>query len=471
MSRTLYVPGTWIGNWPGVRVWQRNHGQYADITAHWNWSSQYHEHYEVLALQNGAWWVPVSTNPPHFWGGSTPVIGTQPPGVQPVDPNHVEFRPIGTYIWIPNGSIPGHLVPGVTTNTVICHAPTAYPPAHVGAALTLEQAQLANPHELLDSVLALSDDDQSAFQDSDGLISFVNLSSSFVTSNPEFTTGRGVCDKVSNFFATLRIKVFQFLKANPSKVLPGDIAPTSQWSASVTHYMQFLLAQAGGLTNYRVTTETYSVTQVITEFNTAFLKLVFDAVVVPEAVIADVTAFIQGVGNSLRASWDDRERNYETAILAQCHEAVPTDSSGSTTVYFPKIKYYYLSVDSSQQAFTSPCSSVEKITFNFKYEYYVTGLKASILDPNSEDYANFVAFLDKAQGISYQQANNNLDAVLEGTTSPGSSSAPAADVQLDAGQMLGVNLLEYPRTVGKPPRTIETLLNTRQAVKPAYAKA
>ncbi len=76
---------------------------------------------------------------------------------------------------------------------------------------------------------------------------------------------------------------------------------------------------------------------------------------------------------------------------------------------------------------------MEKITLNFKYEYYVTGLKASILDPNSEDYANFVAFLDKAQGISYQQANKNLDAVLEGTTSPGSSSAAAADVQLDAG--------------------------------------
>ncbi|MBM5458850.1 hypothetical protein H8F21_14875 [Pseudomonas sp. P66] len=330
--------------------------------------------------------------------------------------------------------------------------------------VSLEQTQLASPHELLDSVLTLTDNDQAAFQDSDGLISFVYLSSSFVANNPEFKTGRAVCDKVSNFFATLRIKVFQYLKANPAKVLPGDSVPTSQWSASVTHYMQFMLAQSGGLTNYRVTTETYSVTQVITEFSTAFLKLIFDAVIVPEAVVADVTAFIQGVGSSLRASWDDRSRNYETAILAQCHEAVPTDSTGETTVYFPKIKYYYLSVDSSQQAFTSPCTSVEKITFNFKYEYYVTGLKASILDPTSADYASFVAFLDKAQGISYKQANNNLDAVLADTSSPGTSQTPGALLELDAGQLLGVNLVEYPRTVDTPPRSIETLLNTRRAV-------
>ncbi|TDF82377.1 hypothetical protein [Pseudomonas sp. H9] len=463
MPRTLYISGTTIRSWPHVRVWQRNHGQYGDITAQWSWSNQPHQHYEVLTLQDGSWWVPVSTNPPHSWGGSTPVTGTLPTGQQPVDPDHVESRPTGTYIWIPNGSIPVNLTPGVTSNCVVCNAPAAYPPVHVGAA-SLEQLQLATSHELLDSVLTLTDNNQAAFQDSDGLISFVYLSSSFVANNPEFKTGRAVCDKVSNFFATLRIKVFQYLKANPAKVLPGDSVPTSQWSASVTHYMQFMLAQSGGLTNYRVTSETYSVTQVITEFSTAFLKLIFDAVVVPEAVIADVTAFIQGVGSSLRASWDDRSRNYETAILAQCHEAVPTDSTGDTTVYFPKIKYYYLSVDSSQQAFTSPCTSVEKITFNFKYEYYVTGLKASILDPTSADYASFVAFLDKAQGISYKQANNNLDAVLADTSSPGTSQTAGALLELDAGQLLGVNLVEYPRTVGTPPRTIETLLNTRRAV-------
>lgn len=463
MPRTLYVPGTMIKDWPQVRVWQRNHGQYGDVTAQWSWSNQHHEHYEVLALPDGSWWVPVSTNPPQSWGGETPVTGTKPYGMQPVDPNHVEFRPTGTYIWIPNGSIPAFLTPGESTNTVVCQAPAAYPPVRVVAS-SLVQTQLASPHEMLDSVLSLStlgDNDQTAFQDSDGLISFVNLSSSFVNSNAEFKTGRAVCDKVSNFFATLRIKVFQYLINNPTQVLPGDIKPTTQWSAAVTHYMQLMLVKAGGLTNYRVTTETYSFTQVIAEFNTAFLKLVFDAAVVPEAVIADVTAFIQGVGSSLRASWDDRSREYETAILAQCHEAVPTDSSGDTTVYFPKIKYYYLSVDSSQQAFTSPCTSVEKITFNFRYEYYVTGLKASILDTNSKDYKDFIAFLDKAQGISYKQALNNLDAVLEGTTSSGTTPA-AGGLLLDAGQMLGVNLIEYPRTAGSPPRAIEALLNARR---------
>lgn len=458
MPRTLYVPGTVIRDFPNVHVWQRNNGHYEDITAKWSWSTDYHEHYEVLELKGGSWWVPVSTKPPQFWGGKTPITGTTPAGSKPVDPGHKEYRPTGTYIWIPTGSIAAYLTPGISTNTVVCDAPAAYPPARLAGALN-------SPHALLDAVLAVGDDKQSAFQDSDGLISFVNLSSSFVTSNPEFTTGRAVCDKVSNFFATLRIKVFQSLKAHPEKVLPGDKPPTTQWSAAVTHYMQFLLTQAGGLTNYRVTSETYSVTQVITEFNTAFLKIIFDAVTVPESVISDVTSFIQGVGTSLRASWDDRSRNYETAILAQCHEAVPTDSSGSTTVYFPKVKYYYLSVDSSQQAFTSPCSSVEKITFNFQYEYYVTGLKASILDTTSADYKSFVAFLDKAQGISYDQANNNLDAILDDTTSPGAtpaSGAPQLEGEgLDDGQMLGVNLIEYPLTARKPPRTIETLLNTR----------
>ncbi|MNN40129.1 hypothetical protein D3C81_1541910 [compost metagenome] len=125
-------------------------------------------------------------------------------------------------------------------------------------------------------------------------------------------------------------------------------------------------------------------------------------------------------------------------------------------------------MDSSQQAFTSPCSSVEKITFNFQYEYYVTGLKASILDATSADYKSFVAFLDKAQGISYDQANNNLDAILDDTASPGATQTPGAPQVvgegLDDGQMLGVNLIEYPRTARTPPRTIEALLNTSTAL-------
>ncbi|WP_166642561.1 MULTISPECIES: hypothetical protein [Methylocaldum] len=319
----------------------------------------------------------------------------------------------------------------------------------------LDQIIAAGPHAALDAVLAT---DQSAFQDSDGLISFVNMSSSFVTSNPEYKTGREVCDKVSNFFATLRIKVFGYLQKNPGKVLPGDSVPKTQWDAAVTHYMQFLLTQAGGLTNYRVTTETYSVTQVITEFSTSLIKLLFDAAAAPESIVSDVVKFVQGVGQSLRASWDDKSRHYATALLGQCHEAVPVDASDQTTVYFPKIKYYYISVDSSQHAFTSSCATVEKLTFDFKYEYYVTGLKASILDPTSDDYKQFVAFLDKAQAVSYQDANNNLDAILDNTVSdePATSLEFSSDPSVN---VFGVDLTEYPRVAIKPPRTIERVLN------------
>lgn len=59
------------------------------------------------------------------------------------------------------------------------------------------------------------------------------------------------------------------------------------------------------------------------------------------------------------------------------------------------------------------------------------------------------------------QALNNLDAVLEGTTSSGTTPA-AGGLLFDAGQMLGVNLIEYPRTAGSPPRAIEALLNARR---------
>ena len=119
----------------------------------------------------------------------------------------------------------------------------------------------------------------------------------------------------------------------------------------------------------------------------------------------------------MRASWDDRSRNYQTAILGQCHEAVPVDKTGGAYVYYPKIKYYYLSVDSSQQAFTSDCATVRKITFDFRYESYVTGLKASVLDNTSDDYKSFVDFLDQAQGKSYVDARNKLKDILDGVPS------------------------------------------------------
>ena len=317
-------------------------------------------------------------------------------------------------------------------------------------------------HPMLASLLDA--DTQSSFQDSDGLISFVNLSSSFVTSNPEFEVGQSVCDKISNFFATLRIKAFTQMANGTIKPLQGDTVPTTQWDASVTHYLQYLLSQAGGLTNFAITNETYSVTQVIQDFSTAFVKLLFDAAVVPEAVITDVTNFLQGVGTSLRASWDDQSRTYQNALLGQCHEAVPEDASGQHFRYFPKVKYYYIQIDSSQTEFTTPCSATKTVTFNFKYEYYVTGLAADVLDKTTDLYKQFVTgFLDYAQGVNYKDAKNNLNTLLGGTTSAPVPAGPNSADALGGGSanIFGVNFAAYPALVTQPPRTIQTLLNTR----------
>jgi len=298
----------------------------------------------------------------------------------------------------------------------------------------------------------------------DGLIAFVNLSSSFVQSNPEFTTGRSICDQISNYFATMRQKVFAYLQQNPSKVLAGDSPPQTQWDPAVTHLMQFLLTEAGGLTNYKITTETYSYTQVITEFSTSFIKLFFDAVACPEEIVSDVASFIQGVGQSLRASWDDRSRNYATALLGQCHEAVQASADDPNTfVYFPKVKYYYISVSSSQQEFTTSCSRTAKVTFNFQYEQYVTGLAAAVLDPKSSTYAQFTQFLNKAQGINYKDADNQLDSILGVTSSADPSAAGMPTTPLYQINSFGVNLTEYPRVAAQPPRPIQQILNAARA--------
>ena len=160
--------------------------------------------------------------------------------------------------------------------------------------------------------------------------------------------------------------------------------------------------------------------------------------------------FLQGVGDSLRASWDDRSRTYQTAILAQCHEAVQEDETGNDFRYFPKIKYYYINIASQQQEFSSPCSKFEKITFNFTYEYYVTGLASDVLDPTTALYANFVTgFLDKAQAVNYKDASNSLDSILDNTASDTSPSSDTTGPQLGISKVrlndFGVNLKMYPR--------------------------
>lgn len=491
MSRVLYMTGTIIRDWAGVEVWQGHKNVFANITGTWDWSRTPHLHYEVARFGGGSYWVPVSTHPPGLWGGSKYIVGTNPRGTNPVNPDGYEQRPDTTYIWIPDASIPGNIRTGNRSNWVICGYPTAYPPPHQVANLLVPEdlprrgvrriayrqqsnreetamPLLEQAHATLDEILsttrptdvkALAAANQDAFSDSDGLISFVNLSSSFVTNNPEFTTGRAVCDKISNFYSTIREPVFDFLVKNPAKVPPGDAPPKTKWDPAVNDMIKMMLAQAGGLTNFSVTNETYSATQVIAEFNTSFLKLIFDAAVVPASIISQVGNFITSVGDTLRASWDDRSRTFATALLGQCHEAVPVAAGSDTTIYFPKLKYYRIEVDSSQQEFASPCTSVKKVTFNFNYTYYVTGLKASILDPSTSDYKRFVGFLDKQQDISYDQAQNLLDQVLNGTVSSTPSGQKQTPGMLDEMNTFGVDLMAYPKALIQPHPGIESVLN------------
>jgi hypothetical protein len=142
-----------MSQWNGVQVWQGHNGHFQNVTATWAWSGDPHQHYEVLSLANGSYWVPVSTHPPASWGGSTQVVGTIPLGNQPVNPNGTEFRPDTTYIWIPNASIPGNLVPGQTTNRVVCGQPSQYPPPAMDIHLSL-----------LNEVLTSDKSDQKAFR-------------------------------------------------------------------------------------------------------------------------------------------------------------------------------------------------------------------------------------------------------------------------------------------------------------------
>lgn len=281
-----------------------------------------------------------------------------------------------------------------------------------------------------------------SFSDSDGLISFVNLSSSFVSSDSKFKTGQEVCDKVAGFFATMRSKVFSYLLANPGKVIAGDKPPVTQWDNSVMNYMRSMLVDAGGFTAFRMTNEKYSSEQTVVNFSTDIIKMIFDAMVLPENIVADATKFIQGVGSTLRFKWDQRSKSFNTCLLGICHEAVDIDKTGQNLIYIPKIKYYYISIDSSQKEFTSPCVDVQNVTFDFKYDYYVTAIKSSVLDNTTDDYKNFVNFLNQAQGINYTNAQNSLTAILGNTTS-------AAPASIGGANELGIDPASFPKLAGR----------------------
>jgi hypothetical protein len=293
---------------------------------------------------------------------------------------------------------------------------------------------LAQLDDVLGVAQAQSLRGQGTFEDSEGLISFVTLSSSLVNGSSAFGVGRAVCDRIINFYATLRGSVYEYLRRNPSKLLPGDTPPITKWDPAVTHYLQFVLHETPGLARSITTTQTYRQTVLLSEFGAAFVQHAFDAQAVPEAAVIELTKFVQYVGTTLRVNWDDKSRSFGTAVLAQCHEAVQVDGSGNNLVYLPKIKYYYVAAEASQRAFTSSCGRTERIAFNFQYEYYVTALRASVLDGTSSDYKSFVALLDKAQSTDYREANNTVDVVLGQTASTPEGTNP-----------FGVDYAGYPR--------------------------
>lgn len=469
MFRTLYLSGEEISGWLGVEVWQVATDKLVDITNHWDWSRTHHEHYEVSRCHGGSYWVPVSTNPPRSWGSRTRVIGTDPQGVQPVNPRGNEWRPESTFIWIPQGSIPAGIYPGQASNSIIGNFPLIYPPRLLTMDVSLahntpsqrRRLAMSNYATHIDSALEAvlhADDpsDQNAFQDADGLISFVNMTSAFVKNNKQFPTGQAVGDSLSNFIATLRPKVFGAMQKGTIAPVGGDPKPQTQWDPPVIHYMFYLLTQTGGLTNFAITSENYSTTSVIADFSTDFVKLIFDTAVVPASVVAGVTKFLQGVGNSLRTSWDNKSRNYQNTLLGQVHEAVPLDGSGNDYRYFPKIKYYHIDISSEQQEFTTPCTDVKRITFNFKYEHYVTALASGVLDDTSNLHKSFTAFLGKAQSANAKEADNSLDMII-GTSS--ASAALLSPIGEPGVNVFGVDLSEYPRALMSPPSAIEQLLN------------
>lgn len=282
---------------------------------------------------------------------------------------------------------------------------------------------------------------QPTFSDGDGLVSFTNLKSSFITGSPEFKTGDILCSKVAKFFAGMRIRIFGYLQKNPGAVLPGDVAPVTQWDPSVTNLMQNLITGSGGFGAFMLKQETYSQTRTVVDFSMDMIKMIFDAVALPENLATDAAKFIQGVGNSLRISWDNQSKDYKVCTVSICHEAVQTDASGTNYYYVPKVKHYYLSIKSSQQEFQSPCVKVENLTFNFEIDSYVAALNPAVLDPTTTDYAKFVAFLDKAALQDYENVSNTMDSILQNTASTTTQSNSGAT--LIAGQEIDHTL--YPK--------------------------
>lgn len=93
-------------------------GQWGDISDDWNWSEDYHQHYEVAQLDGGSYWVPTSSHPPLGWGATVAIGDADPDG----------SRPSGIYFWIPAGSRPHNIVPGWREGSVANASPPGQAP-------------------------------------------------------------------------------------------------------------------------------------------------------------------------------------------------------------------------------------------------------------------------------------------------------------------------------------------------------
>lgn len=134
----LLARGVDIWSAPGTEMWQRDDvGSYMEIGEGWSWSVTKHYHYLVKLIDNppGGYWVPVSTHPPAKWKNWwTAIEGSYPPGAYPLNKASNQFRPIGTFIWIPKsffsrGNQNNYCI-YEKSNYVVCTetVPTTYPP-------------------------------------------------------------------------------------------------------------------------------------------------------------------------------------------------------------------------------------------------------------------------------------------------------------------------------------------------------
>lgn len=125
--RTLFIRGTTIANWRGAEVWKNeDNKRWRNITNSWSWSESEHVHREVAKFDDGSYWVPTATNAPGTWTAEEVRRASDHKRIS--DPND-EYRPSGTYIWIPEQSITeSRYVPGVGGVDVWCSAPKEHPP-------------------------------------------------------------------------------------------------------------------------------------------------------------------------------------------------------------------------------------------------------------------------------------------------------------------------------------------------------